>query len=130
MDAENNEDEHRHRNNNEDGQLKIEVFNNREANNVNMCNKMDNLVYDARLHGYQQNKHEQNTLFCHRIYKDAIREENKKLLQGKGGLNESLDTKMEQLQLHERIHRLTEGGALSTIICRITWMRRRIINRD
>ena len=53
MDAENNEDEHTHRNNDEDEQLEIEAFNNREANNVNLCNKIYNLVYDARLRGYQ-----------------------------------------------------------------------------
>ena len=74
---------------------------------------MDTLVYETRIRGYRSNKHEQENFFRHQICEEEIREENKKVMREKGGPNETLESKLDQLELHERIHRLTENRMLS-----------------
>ena len=112
IENEENEQNEGNENKNEDKDLELDAFNDCEANDINLCNKMDNIVYDVRLQDYRQDKNEHHNMFCHRICKEAIQEENNKIVQGVGGPNKSLKTKMEQLQLHERIHCLTESGVL------------------
>ena len=61
----------------EDKRVEREAYYDREGNNVNLCDGIDNLIYDARLRGYRVNKHEQENLFQHQISMKAIRTENR-----------------------------------------------------